>query len=130
MGFIILSYFLLSKFNLIVGNIYLIIYMLTMLSLFIIILNNNISFNYIIELGGLKFINKILAITLILIILSIAGIPPLSGFISKWYLLWIIIENNYNFSAFIIILFSIIGIAYYLRLVKIIYFQKKGSYFL
>lgn len=130
MGFIILGYVILSQSNMIIGSLYLIIYILTMLSLLMLIINNNIKNDYIIELGGLKFTNKILAITLILLILSIAGIPPLSGFISKWYLIWIIIENKYNISSVIVILFSAIGLGYYLRIVKTVYFQKKGSYFL
>lgn len=130
MGFIILGYIILSKSNIVVGSLYLFIYVLTMLSLLILIINNNTKNEYIIELGGMKFTNKILSITLILIILSIAGIPPLSGFISKWYLIWMVIENQYNISSIIIILFSIIGIGYYLRIVKTVYFQKRGSYFL
>lgn len=130
MGFIILGYVILSQSNMIIGSLYLIIYILTMLSLLMLIINNNIKNDYIIELGGLKFTNKILAITLILLILSVAGIPPLSGFISKWYLIWIIIENKYNISSVIVILFSAIGLGYYLRIVKTVYFQKKGSYFL
>ena len=130
MGFIILGYVILSQSNMIIGSLYLLIYILTMLSVLILIINNNIKNDYIIELGGLKFTNKILAITLILLILSVAGIPPLSGFISKWYLIWIIIENKYNISSIIVILFSTIGLGYYLRIVKTVYFQKKGSYFL
>lgn len=129
-GFIILGYVILSQSNMIIGSLYLLIYILTMLSLLILIINNNIKNDYIIELGGLKFTNKILAITLILLILSVAGIPPLSGFISKWYLIWIIIENKYNISSIIVILFSTIGLGYYLRIVKTVYFQKKSSYFL
>ena len=130
MGFIILGYIIISQCNVVVGSLYLVIYILTMLSLLILIINNNIKNDFIIELGGLKFTNKVLAITLILIILSVAGIPPLSGFISKWYLIWVIIENKYNISSVIVILFSTIGLGYYLRIVKTVYFQKKGSYFL
>lgn len=130
MGFVVLGYTMLSNLGITVGSLYLLIYMLTMLCIFILIINYNIGNEYIIELGGLKFINKILAVTLILLILSIAGIPPLSGFISKWYLIWMTLESHYNFSSVIIILFSAIGLGYYLRIVKIIYFQKRGSYFL
>ena len=104
--------------------------MLTMISIFILIITGNNKNTYIIELGNIKLINNIMAITFILLILSIAGIPPLSGFISKWYLIWVVMDNQFNLSSFIIILFSAIGIGYYLRIVKIIYFQKKSSYFL
>ena len=98
MGFIMLGYIIISQSNVVVGSLYLFIYILTMISLLILILNNNVKNDYIIELGGLKFTNKILAITLILIILSIAGIPPLSGFISKWYLIWVIIESKIKYK--------------------------------
>ena len=130
MGFIILGLTSLSNQGLSVGSLYLIIYMTTMLSLFIIIITGNYKNEFIIELGGIKFINGIISITFALLILSIAGIPPLSGFISKWYLIWVIMDNQFNLSSFIIILFSAIGIGYYLRIVKILYFQKKSSYFL
>ena len=130
MGFIIIGYSMLNSLGLTVGSLYLIIYMLTMLCVLILIMNITSNSEYIIELGGIKFINKILAISLILLVLSIAGIPPLSGFMSKWYLIWMTIDSQYNFSSFIIILFSAIGLGYYLRIVKVIYFQKKGSYFL
>jgi len=130
MGFIILGLCCITNESLSIGGLYLIIYMLTMLSVFILIINSNFKNEFIIEMGGIKFINNVLAITFILLILSIAGIPPLSGFISKWFLIWVIIDNQFNLSSFIIILFSAIGIGYYLRIVKIIYFQKKSSYFL
>lgn len=130
MGFVILGYTMIINLGLTVGGFYLIIYILTILSVLILITSNNTKNEFIIELGGLKFINKILAVTLILLILSIAGIPPLSGFMSKWYLIWMAMDNYYNFSSVIMILFSAIGLGYYLRIVKIIYFQKKGSFFL
>lgn len=130
MGFIVLGLVIINNQGLTVSCLYLIIYMLSMISLLIIIIKGNFKNNYIIELGGIKFINNIVAITLVLIVLSIAGIPPLSGFISKWYLIWTIIENYFSLSSFIIILFSAIGVGYYLRIVKIVYFQKKSSYLL
>lgn len=129
MGFIILGYSLLSNQGFIISNLYLSVYMLSMISIFILLIYSNYSSKYIIELGGLKFINKLYAITLILLVLSIAGIPPLSGFLNKWFLLLTSINFNYNISSFIIIVFSAIGAGYYLRLVKIIYFQKTSSYF-
>lgn len=127
-GFIMLGFSLLVKEGFIISNLYLIVYMLIMLAIFILIINANYNSKFIIELGGLKFINRIFAISFILLTLSLAGIPPLSGFISKWFLLLTSIEFHYNISAFIIILFSAIGAGYYLRIVKIIYFQRKSSY--
>ena len=128
MGFILLGFSILSRHGYMVSNLYLLVYMLMMISLFILITNVNLNYKYIIELGSLKFINKVVAISLAMFILSIAGIPPLCGFISKWFLLWTSIEHQYNVAAFIMILFSAIGAGYYLRIVKILYFQQRSSY--
>lgn len=129
MGFIILAYSILNSKGILVGNLYLIIYVLTILCILIFIIVKNHNINFIVELAGLNIINKTLAISLILLILSIAGIPPLSGFISKWYLIWVSIDLKFYVSAIVMVVFSAIGAGYYLRLVKIIYFQKKSSYF-
>lgn len=128
MGFILLGYSILTIEGYTVSNLYLVIYMLIMISLFILVIYSNFNDKFIIELGGLKTINKLYAVTFALLILSIAGIPPLSGFISKWFLLWTSIEYSFSFSSLIMILFSAIGAGYYLRIVKIIYFQQKSSY--
>ena len=129
-GFITLGYSVLMKEGNVVSSIYLVVYMLTMVSLFILITRMVFKNQYLIELSFLNHINELYSITLILIILSIGGIPPLSGFISKWYIIWTSVSYSYNISAFIMILFSAIGAGYYLRLVKMVYFQKQSSYLL
>jgi len=128
MGFIVLGYGMMTTLGTTVGGFYLVVYMLTMLSVLILVINSHTGNEFIIELGGLKSVNKILAVTLILLILSIGGIPPLSGFMSKWYLIWMAVENYYNISSVVMIIFSAVGLGYYLRIVKIIYFQKKSSF--
>ncbi len=129
MGFMILIIGILNQKGFIINNVYLIIYMLSLISIIILasktILSNN---NYLIELGNNNYINKIIALSWIILLLSIAGIPPLSGFLSKWLVLWTILEENYLISTIICITFSAIAAGYYLRLIKIIYFQKNSSY--
>lgn len=128
-GFIILGVGLLSNQGYEASFIYLFIYMLTMLGVFSLIYNTRFTKSYfIVELGGLSIINKILALTWLIFFLSIAGIPPLAGFISKWFILVTLINFNYLVPVFIGIIFSAIAAGYYLRIVKITYFQKKSSY--
>jgi NADH-ubiquinone oxidoreductase chain 2 len=52
-----------------------------------------------------------------------AGIPPLIGFFSKQFVLFSSIENGNNFLSIVAILVSVISASYYLKLVKLIYFD-------
>nr|WJJ70019.1 NADH dehydrogenase subunit 2 [Physonectae sp.] len=129
MGFIILILSIHNQKSFTINNIYLLIYILSLIAIIILISNLNLSNNnYIIELSNNQYINKIIALSWIILLLSIAGIPPLSGFVSKWLVLWTILEENYILSSILCILFSAIGAAYYLRLIKIVYFQNNSSF--
>ena len=109
---------------------YLIIYMLGTSSMIVLLSNiRGINSNYIVELSGFQHNNKIVAISFSIILLSMAGIPPLSGFISKWFIINNLINYDYFFSSILIVISSIIGVGFYLRLVKILFFQKSFSYF-
>jgi len=57
-----------------------------------------------------------------------AGIPPLAGFISKLFILFSLIKSSFYLSAIIVILMSIISCFYYIRLIKIIFFDKSTKY--
>lgn len=131
MGFILLGLSIVNKLGYEASFLYLIIYISSILIIFLLTKYENFSTNnYIIELSSLNQYNKTLAFSWLIVLLSIAGIPPLSGFISKWFILSSMINFNFIIISVIGIIFSAIGAGYYLRIVKIIYFQKKGSYFL
>jgi len=109
---------------------YIIVYMIMSVNIFTAILsikNNNSYIQYIYELKGLSKYNGLLAITISLGVLSMAGIPPLAGFISKLYIFLAAIYANMYILAIIAILTSVIGAVYYLRLVKIIFFDKEET---
>lgn len=130
-GFIILGIGLLCNESYGASFVYLYIYMISMVGIFSLIYISKFSKNYfIIELAGLSTINKVLALTWLIFFLSIGGIPPLAGFISKWFILLTLINFNYLISVLICLVFSAISIGYYLRIIKIIYFQKNSSYFI
>lgn len=128
-GFILLGIMLLFNQSYEASVIYLFIYILTILGIFMLIYHISFSKNdYIIELGGLSLTTKLIALSWLLLFLSIAGIPPLSGFISKWFILISLINNQFFFIVIIAIIFSAVSAGYYLRIVKITYFQKSSSY--
>lgn len=129
MGFMVLGITINNIIGYEVFTIYLVIYMITSILLFVLIFNSNHNLmDYIINLSSLLNRSKIIALTWVLIFLSMAGLPPLIGFVSKWFVIWNIINFNYTYTSIILIVFSILGIVYYLRISQIIYFQKNSSY--
>ena len=99
------------------------------ISLFALLINASINFTfqpkYLINLSGVGSKNYIFAITFVFIILSIAGVPPLAGFFTKFFILLSLIGSNYFFVSLIVIFFSSIACFYYIRLVKIMFFVKQ-----
>lgn len=129
-GFIILILSVHNQKNLVINNIYLFIYIINLLAIIILISYLSLSnHSFILELCNNQFINKIIGFSWIILILSMAGIPPLSGFISKWLVLLTLVEENFMFSSIICILFSAVSASFYLRLIVIIYFQKSSPFF-
>ena len=79
---------------------------------------------YISDLGMLAKTNPILALTLTCTLFSMAGIPPLAGFCSKFYIFFAALSSSLYLLAFIGVLTSVISCFYYIRLIKIMYFEK------
>jgi NADH-quinone oxidoreductase subunit N len=72
--------------------------------------------------------NPVLGFFVTLNLFSMAGIPPLIGFYSKFLILFSAVYSKLWLLAFISVLVSVISCAYYIRLVKIIYFGKPPQY--
>lgn len=83
MGFVLLGIAIGSFESIQASLIYMIVYVIMSICSFSIILSLNLTRNLIIEVGGLSRNNPVIASTLALIFLSIAGVPPLAGFLSK-----------------------------------------------
>nr|YP_009734554.1 NADH dehydrogenase subunit 2 [Microzoanthus occultus]QIB71113.1 NADH dehydrogenase subunit 2 [Microzoanthus occultus] len=103
--------------------IYMIIYVIMSISAFSIVLSQGINSNYIVEFSGLSRSEPALAVCLALTFLSMAGIPPLAGFIAKWLVLLSGVVLEYFVVAVLAVVCSVVAGIYYVRVVKIIYFQ-------
>ncbi len=79
------------------------------------------------SLAGLAKTNPIMAFSLAILMFSTAGIPPLAGFFSKFYILKSAITFSLLPYAIIAVIFSAISAFYYLRIVKIIYFDEPNG---
>lgn len=70
------------------------------------------------QFRGLSSRSPLLALTLMLSLFSLAGVPPLAGFTGKWFLFSAAVTSGYQFLAVIAILNSVISLYYYLLIVR------------
>ena len=68
--------------------------------------------------------NPVMATILTILMFSLAGIPPLAGFFAKWYVFLAAIEAELYALAIIGVLASVVGAYYYLRIIKIMWFDE------
>ncbi len=82
------------------------------------------------ELSGLAKNQPILAMALLILMFSLAGIPPLAGFFGKFYVILAAVKAGLVPLAVIGVLASVVGAYYYLRIVKIMYFDDPAEPFI
>ena len=75
------------------------------------------------DLSGISKKHPILAISFLLILFSLAGIPPLGGFFAKFYVFTAVLEQQMYALAIIGLLTTVISAFYYLKIIKTIYFD-------
>jgi len=75
--------------------------------------------------SGLK--NYVFVITFTLVLFSIAGIPPLAGFFSKFLILLSFVSQEYYVTSVVIVLISSVACFYYIRLIKTFFFVKSSK---
>lgn len=105
---------------------YMAIYLATTLAAFACVLmmnRNGKPVEEIGELAGLSRTNGWMAFAMSMMMFSLAGIPPLAGFWAKWYVFLAAIEAKLYVLAVVGVITSVVGAYYYLRIVKVIYFD-------
>ena len=108
--------------------IYITIYIIMNLGLFSCLLmmkRNNRYYEDIEDLSGLSKNHPMLSLSLLIILFSLAGIPPLAGFFAKFYIFKSVLEQSMYFLAIVGLLSTVVAAFYYLRLIKIMYFDKE-----
>ncbi len=108
--------------------IYITIYILMNLGFFSCLLmmkRNNEYYENIDDLSGLSKNHPLLSLSMLLILFSLAGIPPLAGFFAKFYVFKAVVEQSMYFLAIVGLLSTVVAAFYYLRIIKIMYFDKE-----
>ncbi len=112
--------------------IYITIYIVMNLGLFSCLLmmkRNNEYYEDIEDLSGLSKNHPLLSLSLLVILFSLAGIPPLAGFFAKFYIFKSVIEQSMYFLAIVGLLSTVVAAFYYLRIIKTMYFDKEKEKF-
>jgi NADH-quinone oxidoreductase subunit N len=79
------------------------------------------------DLKGLNQRNPWFAAMMMLLMFSMAGVPPTVGFFAKLFVLDAVISIDMVWLAIVAVAFSVIGAFYYIRIVKLMYFDKPES---
>jgi len=114
-------------------TIFMIIYIVTTISFFSFILGTQSQKDsklntYISDFTNLGKTNPVLAFTVTLIMFSMVGLPPLAGFFGKMYLFLAAIQSEFYSLAIIGILSSVVAAFYYIRIIKLMFFDNSNVY--
>jgi NADH-quinone oxidoreductase subunit N len=107
--------------------IYMAIYLFMNVGTFAVILSMRKEGRYVENIADLAGLNKshpLMALAMLIFMFSMAGIPPLAGFFSKWYVFFAAIEAGLFGLAVIGVLASVVGAFYYIRIIKVMYFDE------
>jgi NADH-quinone oxidoreductase subunit N len=108
--------------------IYLIIYLIMNIAFFcclFMLKRENQYFDKVEDLSGLSKNHPLLSLSMMIILFSLAGIPPLAGFFAKFYIFTAVIEQSMYFLAIVGLLSTVIAAFYYIRLIKVMYFDEQ-----
>jgi len=132
-GFILIGFSVGSQMALESVFVYLIIYTFVNFGIFAVLMlnpffyKNDSDLTFITDVEELRtifFNNPLAAAILSLLFLSLAGVPPLAGFFTKYSILISLIDSKMYNLAIICVLSSVVSAFYYLRLIKFLFFLK------
>jgi NADH-quinone oxidoreductase subunit N len=79
------------------------------------------------DLKGLNRRSPWFAAVMLLVMVSMIGVPPLAGFYAKWWVLSALLDSGHTWLALTGILFTVIGAFYYLRIIHLMYFDEGSA---
>jgi NADH-quinone oxidoreductase subunit N len=125
-GYALIGLVALSSFGAASLVFYLVAYVVTNLAAFavVILFAHSAGSEEIADYAGLSRRSPGLAFALLIALLSLAGMPPLAGFVAKVYVFAAAVESQLIWLAFIGVLNAIIGLYYYLTVLKVVYLYR------
>ena len=96
----------------------------------LLVLENNFgkTLDSLYDWGGIFYTERYLSIILVITLLSLGGLPPFSGFFGKYLFFKSLLFSDMYIIALFLIVFSLLSIYYYVKIVKIIFFDSKKKF--
>jgi NADH-quinone oxidoreductase subunit N len=128
-GYILLGVVAASELGVTSAVFYLIAYLLTNLAAFgvVSIVSRAVGSDEIAAYSGLSRRSSGLALAMLVAFLSLAGVPPLAGFVAKIWVFAAAVEVNLYWLAFVGVLNAIVGVYYYLIVLKYVYLYRSDD---
>lgn len=129
-GFIFFAFVGSNSNNFSIAMFYIFVYVFSSLGVFsvVIALSSKIKeAQFISDFNGLGLIYPVFGIVMAIFLFSLAGIPPTAGFYAKFFVLKNLISYGYVELVIFILLLSVIGAYYYLKIIKAIFFNKSND---
>jgi len=131
MGFVFMGILAVSKDGYAASMFYSITYAITAMGAFAVIImlsKNNYEADQLNDLKGLSARHPWYAFMMMLFLFSMAGIPPTVGFYAKLSVIKAVVDANIIWLAVLAVVMSVIGAYYYLRAIKLMYFDEPGYF--
>lgn len=126
-GFILIGFGVITIEGSIASFHYLFVYILSSFIIWFRLLSIGRNKQKLVQLAELKTRNPMLALIFAFLIFSISGIPPFAGFFIKLDILTSVIDSSHFFVTYFRFLCTVISFFYYLRLIKIMFFDQKNE---
>jgi NADH-quinone oxidoreductase subunit N len=127
MGFMLLGMIAFTNEGYAASMFYVFVYSLASMSAFGFIILATASgpdLNSISDFSGLGKKKPLLGFLAIIVLFSLAGVPPFGGFWAKWFVLKELVASGHVWLATVAVIFSLIGAYYYLRVIKVMFFDE------
>ncbi|MCB1532410.1 MAG: NADH-quinone oxidoreductase subunit NuoN [Alphaproteobacteria bacterium] len=126
MGYALIGVVVASEAGISAVMLYMLIYLLMTAGVFAILMSmqrNQVSLEKISDLSGLSQNSPVLAYSMAVLMLSMAGIPPMAGFFGKLFIFQAAVEAKFYILAVLGVLASVVSAYYYLRIIKVMFFD-------
>lgn len=130
MGFLLLGIITARNSGYAASMFYVIVYALMSMGAFgtvILLTRSNLDADKIADFSGLAKRSPWFAFIMLVLMFAMAGVPPFAGFWAKWYVLKEVVAAGHVWLAGVAVAFSIVGAYYYLRIIKVMYFDQPSD---